>query len=75
MNLFVTNEFVLAFDIPTEKSQFRLKINRTLHKIGAVQVQRSLWKSNNLKELIRIATLIKNIGGQARVLEERLIFT
>lgn len=67
-------EFVLAFDIPTEHENFKLKINRELHRIKAKKVQRSMWKSDKLNELIRLATIIKNVGGKARVLEEKLIF-
>ena len=67
-------EFLLAFDIPTPERYFKKKINLLLKSCGAKMVQRSLWKSDNLKELIRIAILIKNVGGKARVLEEKLIF-
>lgn len=65
---------VIVFDIPTEETSFKTKINRLLKSIGAIQIQRSVWKSNNLKELIKIATLIKMIGGKAIIMEEKLIF-
>ena len=38
------------------------------------QIQRSVWKSDRLEGLTRIATLIKMIDGKARIREERLIF-
>jgi len=66
--------FTLVFDIPTEEKSFKVKINRILNKINAKQIQRSVWQSDNLEELIRIATLIKNIDGKARVMEEKLVF-
>jgi len=66
--------FLIAFDIPTELKTFKLQINRRLKRINATMIQRSLWKHSNLKELIRIATLIKNVGGKAIIMEERLVF-
>lgn len=68
------DEGILIFDIPTAESSFKVKVNRLLISIGAAQIQKSVWKSNNLKELIRIATLIKMVGGKARIMEEKLIF-
>ncbi len=67
-------KFVLIFDIPTEERNFKVKINRILNSIKAEQVQRSVWKSENLNDLTRVALLIKNIGGKARIMEEKLIF-
>jgi len=67
-------EVLLAYDIPTQEAYFKKRINTMLNSIGAKLIQRSLWKSDNVNELIRIAELIKNVGGSARVMEERLIF-
>ncbi|TAL48476.1 hypothetical protein EPN87_00490 [archaeon] len=67
-------EYVFTFDLPTEHASFRVKLHRTLKKINATQVQRSMWKSDNLRELTRLAVLVKNVGGSARITEERLIF-
>ncbi len=66
--------FILVFDIPRDEPVVKLKVNRNLHKIKAVKVQHSVWSSNELKELIDIATFIKNSGGSARILEEKLVF-
>ncbi len=66
--------FVLSYDIPTEEAAFKLKINRLLRKMKATMVQRSMWQHPRLDELVRIATLIKSVGGRARIMEERLIF-
>lgn len=68
-------EFILSFDIPRNLSTERRRINRELNKIGAEIIHDSLWKSKNLTELIKIATMIKKFGGKARILEEKLIFT
>lgn len=66
--------FILAFDIPSKNPYFKLIVNRRLKKLGAKMVQRSLWQHEDLNELISIAILIKNAGGKARIMEERLIF-
>lgn len=67
-------KFILSFDIPVNMDSFKLKINRELHRIGAKRIQQSMWQSDDLSKLVRICVLIKNVGGAARVLEERLIF-
>ncbi|MCD6403167.1 MAG: hypothetical protein J7K98_02465 [Candidatus Aenigmarchaeota archaeon] len=66
--------YILAFDIPTDLKVFKLQINRRLKRIHATMIQRSLWKHNDLNELIRIASLIKNVGGKALIMEEKLVF-
>ncbi len=66
--------FILAYDIPTNLPYFKKKINRLLRKMNAKMVQRSLWSSEDLEGLIKIAILIKNAGGKARIMEEKLIF-
>ncbi len=67
-------EFILTFDIPRDLVSVRKKTNRDLQKLGAKKIQHSLWKSNNLKSLIDIATFIKKNNGNASILEEKLIF-
>lgn len=67
-------DFILMFDIPKELNRVEVRVWRDLNKINAEKIQHSLWKSNKLKELIDIATFIKNSGGTARILEEKLIF-
>lgn len=68
------NNYILVFDIPREMDSFRVRIHRDLIAIHAKKIQHSYWKAENLKELISIASLIKNSGGSARILEEKLIF-
>ncbi len=65
---------ILMFDIPRERHDVELKANRDLHKMNAKMIQHSVWKSDNLKNLIDIATFIKKNDGQASILEEKLIF-
>jgi len=66
--------FILTFDIPREKHVLEKRINRELRKIDAEMLQFSLWKSENLDELLKIALTIRNFGGSARILEEKFIF-
>jgi CRISPR/Cas system-associated endoribonuclease Cas2 len=67
-------EYLIFYDIPSEEVYFKKKINKMLRKINAKIIQRSIWKSENLSELIKIATLIKNIGGKAKIVEEKVVF-
>ena len=66
--------YLLAFDIPSSLPYFKLLINRRLRRGGARLIQKSLWEHENLSFLVKIALLIKNVGGKARVMEEKLIF-
>lgn len=65
---------ILIFDLPKENSSEKVKINRELHAISAKKIQHSAWSSENVPELIRIASEIKKLGGVARILEERFVF-
>ena len=62
-------EFVLIFDIPTEMSVLKVKINRALKLINATMVQRSVWKSKNKKDLVSLALWIRQHGGKADVIQ------
>ena len=68
------NVSVLMFDIPREMNTLEKRINRELHKMGAEMMQHSVWKSEDISELMKIALEIKRSGGSARILEERFIF-
>lgn len=70
----MTNEYLLTFDIPKESNTLRVRIFRDLTKLDAKLIHHSLWKSQNLKELMSIANEIKKNGGTARILEEKFIF-
>ena len=65
------SEFALIFDIPTGMNVFKVKLNRSLKLIGARMVQRSVWKSENLNEMVKLALWIRQHGGKAEVVEWR----
>lgn len=67
-------EFIMVFDIPREKGSVQRQVSRLLAKTGAKQIQRSVWKSRELQELIDISSFIRKSGGDARILEERFVF-
>ena len=66
--------FLLTFDLPRELLSERKRINLELKRISAKKIQFSIWKSEKLEELMRIAIFIKQAGGNARILEEKFIF-
>jgi hypothetical protein len=51
-----------------------VKINRLLKEIGAEKVQNSVWRSENLKELTKMAVWVRNVGGSAQILEEKVVY-
>ena len=68
-------EFVLIFDLPKKSHSNYVKVWRDLNKIINIKkLQHSVWKSENLNELIDVANFIKKSGGHAMILEEKLIF-
>ncbi len=66
--------YILSFDIPRESPNLKLRVNRALHRIGAKLVHHSLWRHADMKMLADIAVEIKENGGRAVILEERLLF-
>jgi CRISPR/Cas system-associated endoribonuclease Cas2 len=67
-------KYVLLYDIPREEKVLQVKVNRKLHSIDAEKVQHSVWESKKLEELKDIAKLIKQKGGEAIILEEKIIY-
>lgn len=67
-------DYLLIFDLPSVQSTMNVKINRLLRGIGAEKVQNSIWRSDNLKELTKIVMWIRNVGGSAHILEEKVIY-
>ena len=65
---------ILLFDIPRGEKILNVKVNRKLKSIGAEKVQNSAWRSDNLKELTRATVWIRNAGGSASILEEKIIY-
>ena len=68
------NYFVLIYDIPLSHHFLKLRVNRALRKIKALQIQKSVWKHEDLEKMIEIAMMIKNLGGKASILEEKFLF-
>ena len=66
--------FVLIYDIPRSLGSERVRINRELHRFGAERLQDSVWKHENLENLVQIAIRIRELGGKAEILEERFLF-
>lgn len=67
-------EFILVFDLPREMGTVKVRTWRELQEIGAKMMQFSIWKSEKLDELVKLAADIKKSGGSARILEERFVF-
>jgi CRISPR/Cas system-associated endoribonuclease Cas2 len=65
--------YIILFDIPRGQTILNVKVNRLLNKISAEKMQNSVWRAENLQELTRIALWIKNAGGKATILEEKII--
>ncbi len=65
---------ILIFDIPRGEKILNVKVNRKLKSIDAVKIQNSVWKADNLQELMKIVIWIRNVGGSANILEENVVF-
>jgi hypothetical protein len=66
--------FIISFDLPREMNSARVRLFRMLRSKNCRMIHESLWESNNLKDLIKIASFIKRFGGSAKILEEKFIF-
>ena len=66
--------FTLIFDIPLEEKSSAKQAQRMLTRIGAKQIQRSVWSFDELSAMTDVASFIKKSGGDARILEERFVF-
>ena len=64
----------MIFDVPLEDRALARKVQRDLGKISARMLQQSVWKPDNLQDLIYIAPLVKKSGGTAKILEEKFVF-
>lgn len=65
---------VLLFDIPRENNTLEKKVNRELQRMNAKMLQHSVWRLDNLQDLIKLALEIKKSGGKATILEEKILF-
>jgi uncharacterized protein (UPF0128 family) len=67
-------KFILAFDLPREFHSERKRVNLELRRMNARMIQFSIWESEKLEELMKIALMIKNLGGSSKILEEKFLF-
>jgi hypothetical protein len=66
-------KYCIFFDIPTKNYVLRARVNRALKAINAKMIQRSIWKHDNLDQLVKIAQLISQHGGKAELIEWKRI--
>jgi CRISPR/Cas system-associated endoribonuclease Cas2 len=66
--------YILIFDIPREDSSLAVKVNRKLKAMNAEKIQNSVWRSENFDGLVKVALLIRNAGGKAQIIEEKVVF-
>jgi uncharacterized protein (UPF0128 family) len=50
------------------------KVNLELRRMNAKMIQFSIWESEKLEELMKIALMIKSFGGSSKILEEKFLF-
>jgi uncharacterized protein (UPF0128 family) len=67
-------KFILAFDLPRELHSERKRVNLELRRMNAKMIQFSIWESEKLEELMKIALMIKSFGGTSKILEEKFLF-
>ena len=66
--------YLIIFQLESDSSALKLKINRKLNKIGAKMIQKSVWTHESVQKLIEIASFIRARGGKAMVLEANVIY-
>ena len=65
---------VLIYDMPNEKRSVARQLQKKLNKLKAKMMQKSVWKSEKLDELIELGSWIRQSGGSAEILEGRFLF-
>ncbi len=66
--------YIILLKFPKKTPALIVKINRELKKMNAKKIQNSVWKSENLKGLTKIAVWINNAGGKSRIIEEKIVY-
>jgi len=66
--------YILIFDIPRKNTILAVKVNRKLKEMNAEKIQNSVWRGEDFDELVKIALLIRNSGGKAQIIEEKVVF-
>jgi CRISPR-associated endonuclease Cas2 len=67
-------KYIIIYDMPREKKVLHVQVNRKLHAIRAERLQHSIWESEVLENLKEIAAFIRAAGGEASVLEKKIVF-
>ncbi|TAL46693.1 hypothetical protein EPN87_04640 [archaeon] len=67
-------EYILIYDMPRDKKTLHVQVNRKLHAMKAEKLQHSIWQSELLENLKEIANFIRAAGGEASVLEKKVVF-
>ncbi len=65
--------YLIVYDIQRMDNRMRLRVNRCLHKIGAVRLQQSVWELGSLVELRGLAASINSSGGKAFILKKKIV--
>lgn len=64
---------IINYNLPTKPSKYRVAIWRSLKKLGAVNIQQSMWvlpqNEFNYRALQKISAIIENNNGQAFLTE------
>lgn len=64
---------VINYNLPTEPSRLRVSVWRSLRKLGAVNIQKSMWvfphTADNYSALFKISKEIESNSGEAIVME------
>lgn len=72
------NKLFFLFDIPIERTSFRVKVWRELKKIEAKKEMRSYWSlpysKENIKKLRRIGKEIIKNAGKIEIIEGKTIW-
>lgn len=66
-------DYIIIYDLPRKERCLLVKINRMLHRMGAEKIQHSIWESENLEALKDIVRLIREAGGEANVMEKKIV--
>ena len=65
--------YIIIYDLSRSEKSLFVKINRMLHKIGAEKMQHSVWEADDFDSLKEIASLIRQRGGEASILEKKIL--
>jgi len=70
----VTGRFLIVFGLPKGARGLGVKVNRLLKEIRAEKISNSVWASEDLRTLTKVVVWIRNAGGKAAVIEEKIVY-